>query len=175
MTKAKHRVSCSRTFSTIYRFQLLAKTKCGLHYYRVSMSYYRYPWSFLASSTDAAKGVKMLLPIAITIIVFTHHCCFCCFLTPCQSLGIHSSAKMDLFFTTWLLWLRLITNIMAPNAFPSPKKSFVSFFMLFSEVVNGFDLTWIFSPFSLCVFCNFLLMFINEKSSFAGRFFFFGL
>lgn len=29
----------------------------------------RYPWSFLAA--PAAKGVKMLLPVAITIIVFT--------------------------------------------------------------------------------------------------------
>jgi len=63
-------------------------------------------------------------------------------------LAAYSSAKMDLFFTTWLLWLRLrlITNIIPQNFFNPAhwaRKWFLGFLILSS---------------------NLLLMFINEQS-----------
>lgn len=86
----------------------LAKTKCDSHYYRV------------LSSLSQSLSSLFLIPFGrrcknvVAVVVARRHYYYCFYrsfvllsATPC----VHSSAKMDLFFTTWLLWLRLITNI----------------------------------------------------------------
>lgn len=114
----------------------LAKTKCDSHYYRVLSSL----------SQSLSLSSLFLIPFGrrcknvVAVVVARRHYYYCFYrsfvllsATPC----VHSSAKMDLFFTTWLLWLRLITNItqheMLLPFFCSP------FFMLLTEVVNDSD------------------------------------
>lgn len=87
----------------------LAKTKCDSHYYRVLSSL----------SQSLSLSSLFLIPFGrrcknVVAVVARRHYYYCFYrsfvllsATPC----VHSSAKMDLFFTTWLLWLRLITNI----------------------------------------------------------------
>lgn len=83
----------------------LAKTKCDSHYYRVLSSLSSLSL-FLIPFGRRCKNV-----VAVVARRHYYYCFYRSFVllsaTPC----VHSSAKMDLFFTTWLLWLRLITNI----------------------------------------------------------------
>lgn len=155
-------------YSCFSRF--LAKTKCDSHYYRVLSSLlFLIPFGRRCKNVPYFRLFFSCCPPPLLLLFYRY------FPAPSTSPSpallsavpcVHSSAKMDLFFTTWLLWLRLITNITQHEMLPVLFSfSFVFFLYAAHWSCKWFWLRFLVSLVFLTSFWQFgLLMFINETS-----------
>lgn len=115
-----------------------------------------YPWSFLAA--PAAKGVKTLLPAAITIIVFTALWLYVVWLS-------RRSLKRENGF----VFYDLIIMTAFDYKYCGPKSLSLRFFFYVAHWSCKWFWFWFWFGFGFSFEFLFLLMFINETSSFAGN------